>query len=461
MFRSTRAMTPLFSAFAAFCALAAHAAPPSYTLQPIQQTHPDLVAPVPGVMNNNGQIAGYAYSNNAVDQHLAWWNGATLTTTGDAPNEYLALIDMNDRGQVLGYTVDEERGVHGFIYQNGTYTSIPSFQYAYGINAAGKVPFWSQDMEGYFLWNNGNTTPLPMTATINGATHELSEPMGINDNDDVAYVAYDEMYGIPGLYVHGAAPFAITPPEQMLNATIIGINNNRQIAGELLTGTEQRKPFLYSDNGTRGNGTFQFFDADYRLMYLNGWHDLNDCIPTGWTVACTYDLNDRGEIAAMLINTEFQLQLAILKPSDTQSGNTLRGQVEMPNPSGKTLRVSITGTTTQNATATLDAQGRFSLPLTVTGAATIRLKAANTLTAKVNMTLANGENALSGSIALRGGDANDDNAIDITDLLQLIGAYNQVSPSAGYLASADFDNNGTNDIADLLLLIGNYNRVGE
>lgn len=59
------------------------------------------------------------------------------------------------------------------------------------------------------------------------------------------------------------------------------------------------------------------------------------------------------------------------------------------------------------------------------------------------------------------GDANGDNAIDIADLLLLVGHYNQVAPNAGYLAGADFNGDGINDITDLLLLIGNYNLLGD
>lgn len=64
-------------------------------------------------------------------------------------------------------------------------------------------------------------------------------------------------------------------------------------------------------------------------------------------------------------------------------------------------------------------------------------------------------------LSLRAGDANDDNAVDIADLLLLVGAYNQVAPSANYLEAADFNCDNANDIADLTLLISNYNQFGD
>ncbi len=59
------------------------------------------------------------------------------------------------------------------------------------------------------------------------------------------------------------------------------------------------------------------------------------------------------------------------------------------------------------------------------------------------------------------GNANDDNAIDIGDLILLIAHYNKTLSTGGYLEACDFDGDGANDIADLLLLIGNYNKMGD
>jgi hypothetical protein len=70
-------------------------------------------------------------------------------------------------------------------------------------------------------------------------------------------------------------------------------------------------------------------------------------------------------------------------------------------------------------------------------------------------------NVSNADATLLAGDSNDDNFIDITDLLALMGAYNQAAPATGFLDAADFNSDGINDIADLLLLIGNYNKQGD
>lgn len=65
------------------------------------------------------------------------------------------------------------------------------------------------------------------------------------------------------------------------------------------------------------------------------------------------------------------------------------------------------------------------------------------------------------NLTLRGGDANNDNYVDISDLLLLIGSYNKTAPDSAYLDAADFNCDGSDDIFDLVLLIANYNRQGE
>lgn len=61
---------------------------------------------------------------------------------------------------------------------------------------------------------------------------------------------------------------------------------------------------------------------------------------------------------------------------------------------------------------------------------------------------------------LKNGDITNDNAVNISDLLDLISHYNQVKPAAGYSDTADLNADGNNDITDLLILIGNYNQTG-
>jgi hypothetical protein len=111
-------------------------------------------------------------------------------------------------------------------------------------------------------------------------------------------------------------------------------------------------------------------------------------------------------------------------------------------------------------TAIVRGNGVYSVSGVPAGTYTVRIKGAKYLTEAAAVTVtANATTTL--NLTLKTGDANDDNAVDITDLLALIAHYNQVSPASSYLEAADFNGDGSNDITDLLLLIGNYNQMGD
>lgn len=133
-------------------------------------------------------------------------------------------------------------------------------------------------------------------------------------------------------------------------------------------------------------------------------------------------------------------------------------------PLDQPLQVILTPTvgTPVTRTVTPDATGNYLVPAPP-GNYRIRVKTANTLSEAANANTISGD--VSGvNFTLRGGDISDDNAVDITDLLALIDAYNQQKntppDNPNYSAAADINCDDANDIGDLLLLLANYNQIG-
>jgi hypothetical protein len=145
-------------------------------------------------------------------------------------------------------------------------------------------------------------------------------------------------------------------------------------------------------------------------------------------------------------------------------GNTISGTISFQTglenvPRNQELRVTLTPIAPStgdpiNLTVTPDANGNFTISAPA-GNYRVRIKTAGTLSEAANINISNG-NVTGASFTLRGGDINDDNAADITDLLALIGAYNTNTGGA-----TDINGDGGTDITDLLILIGNYNQLGE
>jgi hypothetical protein len=128
-------------------------------------------------------------------------------------------------------------------------------------------------------------------------------------------------------------------------------------------------------------------------------------------------------------------------------------------PRNQELRVTLTPIAPStgdpiNLTVTPDANGNFTISAPP-GNYRVRIKTAGTLSEAAEFNITTG-NVTGANFTLRGGDINDDNAADITDLLALIGAYNTNTGGA-----TDINGDGGTDITDLLILIGNYNQLGQ
>ena len=121
----------------------------------------------------------------------------------------------------------------------------------------------------------------------------------------------------------------------------------------------------------------------------------------------------------------------------------------------------VTGSTfTRNAVLTTT--GVYSLADIPSGEYIVSVKGAKWLRKNITVDARLGS-VINANAALLAGDANNDNAVDVADLLLVINHYNQTQANNpnGYLEGADFNGDGVNDVTDLLTVIGNYNKQGD
>ena len=66
-------------------------------------------------------------------------------------------------------------------------------------------------------------------------------------------------------------------------------------------------------------------------------------------------------------------------------------------------------------------------------------------------------------VTLPGGDANNDNRVDVLDFGVLVNSYGSAAsdPTSGYDATADFNNDGQDDVLDFGILVNNYGATGD
>jgi probable HAF family extracellular repeat protein len=104
---------------------------------------------VPFAINNQGQVAGGSNSPDGTTFYAVLWQNGTIANLGTVPGDFAAFASgINDKGQVVGTSFDENFNLRAFIWQNGVMTDLntlfPSSSNLYAtmankINSAGQI----------------------------------------------------------------------------------------------------------------------------------------------------------------------------------------------------------------------------------------------------------------------------------------------------------------------------------
>jgi len=131
---------------------------------------------------------------------------------------------------------------------------------------------------------------------------------------------------------------------------------------------------------------------------------------------------------------------------------------------GTSVRVIVldsSNTEVLDTTTTVDASGNFAVPHALAdGSYTLAVKGLSHLNASGALTISGGS-ASGGTLTLKGGDANDDNSVDLLDYFLLSDSYNLAEGDSGYDVNADFNRDTAVDLLDYFILSDNYNAAGD
>jgi probable HAF family extracellular repeat protein len=164
-------------------------------------------------INNQGVIVGQidndGLNDKTVNTAALWEKGADgkykLTNLGTFGAEQAIARDINDAGQVIGWTAGGTGATatsSPFLWQDGQKINLGSFGGATGqtagINQFGQVVGYSQNsvrQDRAFVWNNGTIKDLNSLVTanpsFNGSQVTLTRASGINNFGDIsAYGTY-------------------------------------------------------------------------------------------------------------------------------------------------------------------------------------------------------------------------------------------------------------------------------
>jgi len=184
-------------------------------------------------INNSGTVVGYYYNSpdlgdpHGASSHGFIYSNGTYTTL-DAPNSVAGTTiatGINNSGQVVGYFEGLSAQYNGFIYDNGVYSSFinpdsgsapnPRGTYAWGINDSGNVVGYYTDSQSRahpFLYNGGTFTALSLS------------PADAIPGSDLLYAINDlgDTVGNYAMYGSGTHGFVLVPEPSTLVLGLLG-----------------------------------------------------------------------------------------------------------------------------------------------------------------------------------------------------------------------------------------------
>jgi probable HAF family extracellular repeat protein len=310
-------------------------------------------------INNEGQVAGEAFAGNNQSVAFLYSNGV-MTNLGNLGGPIDGVYDVNDAGQVVGYssttTGANELPAYAFLWSNGTLTNLGTISGTYsqanGINDSGQIVGEAQvgidshnsGIYRAFLWNDGAFANL---GTLGGAsgTGFISAARSINDHGEIVGYSNVSSYVTHGfLYVNGTMTDLGTLGGT--NSSGNDINDSGEIVGSSNTaaggGNQVTDPVLWN-NGTMtdlgtlggtagwaqsinsagvvvGNSDLAGNKVSDPFIYINGkmtdLTTLMPSIPPGLTHIYASQINDRGQILIWGYNDQYQYSSYVLTPDN-------------------------------------------------------------------------------------------------------------------------------------------------
>jgi len=179
-----------------------------------------ILPPLPGDIsawgigiNDAGQVVGL--SGNCLSpnfnapgaptpQHAVIWQNGTVTNIGTLGGSYIFPWAINSKGQVTGQASPPgDTTLHSFLWRNGVMTDLGEIpgdfgSIAFGLNDAGQVVGGSCDQNfncRAFLWNDGVMTDINSLVKPGSTSLFLIFGNDINSRGEIASFAFDQSSG--------------------------------------------------------------------------------------------------------------------------------------------------------------------------------------------------------------------------------------------------------------------------
>ncbi len=239
-------------------------------------------------LNNEGQIVGYtSTTGNLATRAVIWNNSTTATGLAKLGNEALSqATSINDAGQIVGYSDGGTSASYDAVFWNGSGSAATQLatlgggsSFAQDINNSGQIVGVSNltgnTASHAVLWQDGGVTDL---GTLSGGTSSYAYSL----NDAGQIVGYSNLTGSSNPH-----------------ATLWGSGGPTDLG--VLSGDNTSQAFGINENGWIvgfSNSTSAITTAHAVLWKDGVATNLNDLIDpaSGWTLWRAESINDSGQI---------------------------------------------------------------------------------------------------------------------------------------------------------------------
>ena len=291
-------------------------------------------------INASGQIVGSYIDSSENANGFLYSNGTWTTLDDPSAIDGTFANGINASGQIVGSYTDGSGNENGFLYSNGTWTTLDDplgiDTTASAINNAGQIVGSYIDSSGNangFLYSNGTWTTLDYPSAITTTAY------GINASGDIVGSYTDSSGNVYGFLYNNGTWTTVNDPSSAVDTTPYGINDGGQIVesnniGTSFLGTLSTTTFAPSDFNGDGVSDVLWRNSNGSLAewFMDGSTISSTATPTyqgsavspgaSWSVAGIGDFNGDGDADILWRNSNGSLVEWLMNGSTIESTAT-------------------------------------------------------------------------------------------------------------------------------------------
>jgi probable HAF family extracellular repeat protein len=222
----------------------------TYTYQTIDV--PGSTYTVVESINASGEIVGYYQDSNHVQHGFLDNNGIYTTIDPPGSNGGTVLVDINSVGEIIGY------GSRSFLYNHGTYTTIDppgsATVYPASINKAGEIVGSYRDVNGVdhgFLYRAGTYKVLNFPVAIDPEAID-TYALSINNAGQVVgeYLDNNGRGGATHGFLYSHGTYTTIEPPGVYDSAVTSINKSGTMVGWYQTSSGGHEQGFEYSHGT-------------------------------------------------------------------------------------------------------------------------------------------------------------------------------------------------------------------